>query len=423
MWQKNVNAKKIKSNIFNKNINNNYKLIPFNVSLSTTGETKYFPPSSKEWKNSVYFYNQNTIKNFPVLDSSIYKIIKNYFNLYFNPKFIFNKLNSQSNNVRKFRFRAKSYNKVFVSKPEIKHTNSKALITIYTYNKQGKSLLKKIRILKISYIIDIFHIIKLKTMFKGEVSTLLIKIFKFLLFKELILIRRLKLKLNLNKYKFEEKFLYKLSKLISRFYNKKVVFNIVNLKSVMFNSDIFTEILTSKLRNNKARPMNLINIFFNKAKLPNVNRIIERTRIVKNVNFDLISNKFRDININNIITEENNLDNVLKDIYHNVVFNPIADLNSKNYINIYNTIFNSINYKNTNGVRLEVKGRLTRRYRADRAVYKLKWKGGLRNIDSSYKGLSSVNYRGSTLPNVEYSINTSKRRIGAFAVKGWISGK
>jgi hypothetical protein len=42
----------------------------------------------------------------------------------------------------------------------------------------------------------------------------------------------------------------------------------------------------------------------------------------------------------------------------------------------------------------------------------------LKNIDSSYKGLSSVNLRGFIEPNVEYSIYTSKRRIGAFAVKG-----
>ena len=75
------------------------------------------------------------------------------------------------------------------------------------------------------------------------------------------------------------------------------------------------------------------------------------------------------------------------------------------------------------GIRLEAKGRLTKRYRADRALFKVKWKGGLKNIDSSYKGLSSVNLRGFIRPNVEYSIHTSKRRIGAFAVKGWISGK
>jgi hypothetical protein len=75
------------------------------------------------------------------------------------------------------------------------------------------------------------------------------------------------------------------------------------------------------------------------------------------------------------------------------------------------------------GVRLEVKGRLTKRYRADRSVFKLRWKGGLKNIDSSFKGLSTVNFRGYTNANVDYSIFRSKRRVGAFAAKGWISGK
>ena len=42
----------------------------------------------------------------------------------------------------------KSFNKIFVSKAEIKHTNSKAIITIYIYNKEKLSLLKKIRKLK-----------------------------------------------------------------------------------------------------------------------------------------------------------------------------------------------------------------------------------------------------------------------------------
>lgn len=414
-------TKNTKSSIFNRNINNKYKLIPFNESINTTGENKYFPPVSKEWKNNVYFYNQNTTKNFPVLDTSIYNIIKVYFNLYFNHKFILNKLKYRKGKISSFN--TNSYKKIFVSKPEIKHTNSKAIITIYTYNKQGRSLLKKIKILNMSFFMDILHLFSLN-IFKKELSSIFTKTYKFLLFKELRLIRRLKLKLNLNKYKFEEKFLYKLSKLISRFYNKKVVFNIINLKYVMLNSDIFTEIFTSKLKNKKSRsPLRLMDVFFNKAAFPEVNRIKERTRIVKTVNFDLISNKFKDININSIIGEENNLDNILKDIYHNVVFNPISDINSKNYMDIYNIIFNSINYKNTSGIRFEVKGRLTKRYRADRAVYKLKWKGGLRNIDSSYKGLSSVNFRGFTVPNVEYSINTSKRRVGAFAVKGWISGK
>ena len=101
----------------------------------------------------------------------------------------------------------------------------------------------------------------------------------------------------------------------------------------------------------------------------------------------------------------------------------LKDMNASGFGKIYEIIFNSIKYKNMGGIRLEIKGRLTKRYRADRALFKVKWKGGLKNIDSSYKGLSSVNLRGFIKPNVEYLIYTSKRRIGAFAVKGWISGK
>jgi hypothetical protein len=37
--------------------------------------------------------------------------------------------------------------------------------------------------------------------------------------------------------------------------------------------------------------------------------------------------------------------------------------------------------------------------------------------------LSSVNMRGYVESNLDYSIFTSKRNIGAFAVKGWFSGK
>ena len=75
------------------------------------------------------------------------------------------------------------------------------------------------------------------------------------------------------------------------------------------------------------------------------------------------------------------------------------------------------------GVKIRVKGRLTKRYRADRAVFKFKWKGGLKNIDSAFKGLSSVVFRGYLDSNVEKSLLTSKRRIGSFAVKGWFGGK
>jgi hypothetical protein len=75
------------------------------------------------------------------------------------------------------------------------------------------------------------------------------------------------------------------------------------------------------------------------------------------------------------------------------------------------------------GIRLEAKGRLTRRFTASRSVFKIKWKGSLKNIDSSYKGLSSMILRGHIKPNVQHSIINSKTRNGAFGIKGWISGK
>jgi hypothetical protein len=75
------------------------------------------------------------------------------------------------------------------------------------------------------------------------------------------------------------------------------------------------------------------------------------------------------------------------------------------------------------GVRLEAKGRLTRRFTASRSIFKIKWKGSLKNIDSSYKGLSSVILKGHVKSNVQYSLVKSKTRNGAFGLKGWISGK
>jgi hypothetical protein len=75
------------------------------------------------------------------------------------------------------------------------------------------------------------------------------------------------------------------------------------------------------------------------------------------------------------------------------------------------------------GVRIEAKGRLTRRFTASRSVFKMKWKGGLKNVDSSFKGLSAVMLRGHVKSNVQYSNVNSKNRNGAFGVKGWVGNK
>jgi hypothetical protein len=489
--------------IFTKKTNVNYKLVPFNVLVNDIGNTKYLPPVSKEWKNSVYNYNSNYNINYPVYDLKINELIKGYFNLYFNHKFLGHKYISRKS-------KRKSLNKIFVSKAEIKHTNNKAIITLYVYNRERISLLNRLSFLKemlevtenesmsnmsldfgvlfqenlneisekwtkllsegsasdkskSAILSDNIEAAQAKALnlslllqykLPGKKSSLsldkrylrgnLKKIKKISSF-----LRKLRLRLSLNKYKFEDKFLYKLSLLISKYYGKKVEFNIVNLKSISYNSDIFTEILTLKMKKERSNPMRRINSLLAKVVVPKVNTIIERGRIEKQINVS-INNDYKNNNLNEMINNlsvtygsgDNNLkvyaeshkDNLNKLLY-NIYYRTISILNNKGVIESNNSlnesyyktlrdiIFENIKHKNMSGARLSVKGRLTRRYRADRAVYKLKWKGGLKNIDSSFKGLSTVVLRGYLGSNVEKSMLVSKRRIGSFAVKSWFSSK
>jgi hypothetical protein len=396
--------------IFDKSINNDYNLIPFKTRNNFLGNKKYFPPISKEWKNSIYAFNKNSIINLPVNDINIDSLIKYYFNLRFFPKFIYKKYKPRW-------VKRPSMNKIYVSNAEIKHTNSKAIITLYSYNREKISLLNKIRKLRKLFFNKLIILINKNKKYLGNTLNKTIKSSSF--YKQLLILRRYKLKLNLNKYKFEEKLLYLLSNIIGKYYNKKVEFNIVNMKSIVLNSDIFTKLLAHKLWKKKIKTLKMMNFILNKAVLPKINRIQEKSRVVKSVDFNLLENKYKNINLTSIL-KENNFDNLLKELFNNIISNNNTD---KNITKLYEIIFNSIKYKNMGGVRLAVKGRLTKRYRADRALFKVKWKGGLKNVDSSYKGLSTVRIRGYLNSNVEYSMFTSKRRIGAFATKGWISGK
>jgi hypothetical protein len=400
-----------------------------------------------------------------VYDINIHKIIKSYFNMFFNHQFL------KYVYIRPKRRRL-SFNKIFLARPEIKHTNSKAIITLYAFNREKFALLKKKKkkiiknltkltkkiikivqrrncLLKIENIFFKFNMISailkdrnllqdfyayyftLKTS-KSKAKEQANKWIRLIFNKELTLIRKYKFRLNLNKYKFEDKLLYGLSNIIRKLYNKEIEFNIVNLKKIVFNTDLFTEISTLKIKKRNAKVVRIMNIMLNKANLPYLNRIQETGRLDNNVNLSLVENKYKTLNIRNILgTRSSNLDKLLNKVYIRAqALNDKLLPQAKNILKgsihqpgLYDMVFNSIKYKNMAGIRMEVKGRLTKRYRADRSVYKLRWKGGLKNIDSSFKGLSVRKNRGHLNPNVGYSIFTSKRRVGAFAVKGWMAGK
>ena len=64
---------------------------------------------------------------------------------------------------------------------------------------------------------------------------------------------RFKYLFKFNNVKFEKPFIFELTRLVQSIYNKKVEFNIVNLKKLHLNSDIFTQAMSLKLKNRENR--------------------------------------------------------------------------------------------------------------------------------------------------------------------------
>jgi Mitochondrial ribosomal protein (VAR1) len=350
---KNNIVKPNKPFIFSKKLNDNNKIIPLKKVKNTLGPMRYFPPANQEWNNSIYVYNNMTIKNISIAQKNLTRLIKSYFNIYFSKNLL-------SSKRILTRFRRLAINKIFVSKAELKHTNNKIIITLYIYNEERRILIHRLK--RIEAILFPYYAITSKEVYKDFTSFLSLKerlnlikkedafsflglleeikkyiteeiklekknleainklnfreekllkvealeeslkkilaiisscesdplyfkqyeniyrkfISKTLLEKEITTIAYYKLLLNINKYKFEDLFLSRLSPLISKIYNKEVEFNIVNLKAVYLNSDIFTQAIALKLRNRNNRLLRVLRSFLYMVKLPKVNILKER---------------------------------------------------------------------------------------------------------------------------------------------------
>lgn len=320
------------------------------------------------------------------------------------------------------RFRRLSSNRVYLSKGEFKHNNNNVLISIYIFNRQKHnylSKLKKIYLKKfLTKSINLNLIKILRSIYTKGLDTLkqvnkdkylLIKAlniieknkkykisqfkslsnYTLIFYKSLVNLTMKKLRLYfvykqlifLNKSKLNYTYLRLLKKHLENLYNKNVEFNLINLNLFYLNSDILFESVKLKLTRNKR---NMRNIF---------NKLKEKIKIKEKKHFSDFS------------------------LYVDNKINQIDDVN-----NLKNVVFNNLKYKHVTGFRLEANGRLSRRYTASRSVSKLKYKGNLINIDSSYKGLSSVILKGNLKSNIQYTKLSSTTRIGSFGIKGWVSG-
>ena len=405
--------------------------------FENTDSLKHFPSSTRYWDNSIFSYNNNALSLIPNISKLAIKFIRNYFYLY-NTK-IENKIRRKKIYNRR---RKLSINRIFLSKGEFKHTNNKVIITLYIYNKQKNNYLLKLKKRYINKLLTSIVSFKKDNVIKSSSSKRKILSNKLILLKKLKkitvngtlalidanifkprvarILKDLHKKKKINKFKAVSKYVNKFyknfikksltrlfiytyyRKLIhinkSRFnytylqyiknklqvlFNKNIEFNFINLKYFYLNSNILSESILLKIRKNRRRLMRHLSNFEKK--------IIIRKKIII---------------LGELIKKEN--------------------LNTKKYYNdnklLYKNIIKNLKYKHLSGFRLEANGRLNKRYTASRSINKVKYKGNLLNIDSSYKGLSSVLLRNNLNSNLQYTKLNSKTRIGSFGLKGWVSG-
>ena len=467
------------------------------------GETRHYLPATKEWLNSIYTYNVNYMKSLAITDNVVNKIIKSYFFL----RLVYMKNIFKGKSKRQ---RLLSVNRIFVSKPEMKHTNNKVIITLYTYNKEKNYFIRKLislrhmlifrnnclflinlkkkailkNIYKVSFLI--YNILKKKDLLKnyennkqvfedlisgaiasqrslfplpslpereapavqrrpglrgngdplyqGAVPGELVKgekqeklfekfndtiqwktfekqffstkkeftgnpvivnilqsyvkeLYIYYLRKSLAVMSRKEMlylyynqMLSLNIYKFNKSFISNkglgLVSLISKIYNKKVEFNIVDLKSSHLNSDIFSDSISTKLNDRKKRVL----------------RVLKKALSLVRLMPSPLSLRLK--NISNSVYTGDNVEKIGLSFIKN---------------------------KAINGVRLEASGRLTRRLTASRSISKKRYVGNLRNIASYDNEISSVMLRGHVKSNIQYTNINSKTRNGAYGLKVWVS--
>jgi hypothetical protein len=146
------------------------------------------------------------------------------------------------------------------------------------------------------------------------------------------------------------------------------------------NSDIYTQAVSLKLRNRDNRLYKVLKSSLRKIKLPITNKIYEKKR--KPDKDEFFVNRIRNNTINTLFTTTNNkynndpLENLLLNFFpsaDSVKINVIKRSSiKKRTISLRSYVLKSLKHLNLRGIRVEAKGRLTRRFTASRSVFKVK---------------------------------------------------
>jgi hypothetical protein len=406
-------------------------------------QKKHFPTSVNEWHNSIYSFKKRTLISLLTKDLAVYTLLDSYFN--FEPNVYLK---------RKVKQKWLSLKRIFISKPEIKHSSNKVVITVYTLNKEKNFYLNKLRNLNKLFFFKIkntgkfsfyskvlskklkinlkdwdfvdryvekgitypfilrikkpqllnffFSIVKstksLKNTFFKESKNLFVlniirKVLKYKL-KKIYLYKKYTCILYFNTFKFNLNFLLGIKNILYKLYNKKIELNIVSVKYLYLENNILASAVVRKLNNRKKRIIKVLRKALKSMKLPELDPLL-KIRVSKKL---VIKRKYGK--------------NILLSKYNNLF--------SRSKYKILRIVLKGLRNKHVIGVTLQGKGRLTRRLTASRSILKSYHIGGLKNIFSSFQGLSAVMLKGFENSNIQYTNINSKSRNGSFGLKSSI---
>ena len=335
-----------------------------------------------------------------------YYLIKTYKNLYIN-----NLINYSVTNNEKFKAQNNIYYLYFKYLSLYDRSFSVFRKFLYRSNTIIKLLKEKKFLLK--NLIDKNKFLKLK----GNILYINKSFLKNKLSKELLYLKYNQM-LMTERYKYSYVYLNRLKNVIENIYAKNIEFNIINLKYLHLDSKIFSVFMGLKMKNRKNRSIKILKKALKLTKITRLNSFLFSMDNLYFNNLNRLKLKY------NLLNNNRKLD-LLDLFFYNIFKLKKVQINPEKTNKVEKRqkfIYKSVKFRKITGIRFEAKGRLTRRLTASRAIFKLRYKGNLKNIDN-LNNLSSTIMRGYLKSNIDYTNINSKTRNGCFGLKGWISSK
>jgi hypothetical protein len=330
----------------------------------------------------MYLFNKYKYFNNIFYVNNIYLLLDRFFNNY---KYYYNKGITEklgNNNISFIKT-----NKIFIDVVEIKYFINKIHVYIHVYNRLKLNIANKIKRIKLAKKDTILNI-KLPLQMHFTLSKKL-----FILHNNINLYKIYTSMLFINNYKLNTFNIHKIKYILYKLLGKKLEIKITNIKYFYINNNIMLNTLTRKINKNsykikqKTQVLRILRKSLRFAKIGTLVWYLKLKKLIVNNNKFLI-NKYLELS---------------------------EHFNNKN--NLLNVVFNKSSNIHMLGLRLEAKGRITKRLTASRTIKKVNYKGNISNIYSKINNNSSINFKGYQRSNINYLNNNNQNLLGTYGIK------